>query len=66
MKVHRVIKERVGIRIRIVTRNPTAILAQCFNSRAYCKYWQEYGVNFIISLGVLYWSAIRSRKETEN
>lgn len=32
----------------------TAILTCYLAAMAYCTYWQEYGVNFIISLGVLY------------
>lgn len=29
-------------------------LAYYFNSRGYHSYWQEYGVNFITSLGAVY------------
>jgi hypothetical protein len=49
------------MRIRTASKTFTAILTHRFNSRGYRTYWQQYGVNFISSVGVLYY--VRDRKQ---
>jgi hypothetical protein len=50
------------MRIRITANNYTATLAHHSNSRGYCTYWQERGMNFVRSLCVLYEVAVGNRK----
>lgn len=40
--------------IQIVSKNPPPTLINRFKGRDYRTYWQEYLLNFVISLGVLY------------
>jgi hypothetical protein len=48
---HVIKKIKLRMKIRIASKNPTATLAH--NSPGYRTYWQGYGVNIIISFGVL-------------
>lgn len=43
----------VIVRNHIVSENSPVMCVHHFDSHAYSTYWQDYGVNFLISLGVL-------------
>jgi hypothetical protein len=46
-------KKTLGLSIQITPKDTTAVLVHPCDSHACCKYWQQYGINFIIVLGVL-------------